>query len=191
MSNNIKVLKIFESFVLGKCACGCNEEINIRKSNGRLKQFITNHHWRLAKNKRDQKGEKNATWKGGRYMHDGYWFVLAPDHPNADNTGYVRENVKMFTDHYKCCMLKWSRVHHINEIKTDNRIENLQGMTHSQHMSLHKNGCIGKRTVPDDRVCLLCKSNITYSFIRKNRKYFMWYKFEDGFMCAKCRIKNK
>lgn len=43
-----------------------------------------------------------------------------------------------------CCLLDWSHVHHINGKKRDNRLENLQAMTNSQH-SRHE-GLIRVRT---------------------------------------------
>lgn len=42
-------------------------------------------------------------------------------------------------------------VHHLNQIKTDNRLENLMYLTHSEHLSLHKTGnqyCLGKKLSP-------------------------------------------
>lgn len=84
------------------------------------------------------KGENCIFWKGGRFLSsDGYWLVLKPDHPKCDNDGYIREHRLIYEEYYKCCLLPWIHIHHINEIKTDNRIENLQALTPSEHSSLH------------------------------------------------------
>lgn len=42
-------------------------------------------------------------------------------------------------------------VHHKNEIKTDNRLDNLMYLTRADHISLHKTGkkyCLGKKLSP-------------------------------------------
>ena len=69
-------------------------------------------------------------------------------------TGYLREKTKDgWSQHHKLVMernlgrklLKNECVHHKNEIKTDNRIENLQLMTMKEHTQLHHIGT--KRSV--------------------------------------------
>ena len=52
--------------------------------------------------------------------------------------GYVREHRLVWEKHNKAILLPWADVHHINENIQDNRIENLQAMTHGQHRSKHK-----------------------------------------------------
>lgn len=95
-------------------------------------RFKQGHHIRTV----DQKGEKNRYWKGGRTKHEGYSFLYIPGHPNAEASGYVREHIHVYQEYYRCCMLDWGEIHHINEQRDDNRIENLQGMTSSQHSKL-------------------------------------------------------
>ncbi len=71
-------------------------------------------------------------------------------------------------------LLDIEQVHHINKIKTDNRIENLQLTTRWQHPEHHHKDMTNRK-------CLICGSSKTYF-----DKCFIWYKRDDGFVCAKC-----
>lgn len=69
----------------------------------------------------------------GVLRKDGYLLIYSGNHPKKNNRGYVLAHVKIFEDSHKCCLLDWANIHHINGIKHDNRVENLQGMTRRQH----------------------------------------------------------
>lgn len=68
---------------------------------------------------------------------DGYIKVYYPDHPDATKDGYVAEHRLVMENAIGRRLEKNEVVHHINHIRTDNRIENLKLMTFSEHMSLH------------------------------------------------------
>lgn len=88
--------------------------------------------------KRDQTGEKNLMWKGGKTKNKaGYILVRKTDHPNASKRGLVMEHRIVMEDHIKRILKPNEVVHHKNFIKDDNRIENLELMTHSDHQTLH------------------------------------------------------
>jgi len=72
------------------------------------------------------KGSKNPRWKGGRRNHtEGYIQILMPQHPFCDSNGYVFEHRLVMEKHLKRYLKKVERVHHLNGIKSDNKIENL------------------------------------------------------------------
>ena len=106
--------------------------------------------------KRNQLGENNTAWKGGRVLvgtktYDGhrffssrnpskaYYMVKRRGHPNANKQGYVFEHVEIALnaagrkklDSPKEC------VHHINFIRTDNRPGNLVICTQDKHREYH------------------------------------------------------
>lgn len=87
----------------------------------------------------NQAGENNPMWKSGRIIHKGYSYIL------NNNYKYSTEHRKIYEDFIGRPLLKDEVVHHINENKLDNRLENLQLMTKGEHISLHKKGNI----VPD------------------------------------------
>lgn len=90
-------------------------------------------------NRRGIIGNKNPRWKGGRYLsYHGYDMIMSKGHPRADKDGYVYGHILVYEEYYKCCVLQWAAIHHINGIKNDNRIENLKGMMHSMHSSEHR-----------------------------------------------------
>ena len=96
------------------------------------------------------RGEKNASWRGGRKKSNyGYWLVQCIDHPFAwDKSGYVFEH-RLIAEKYllteeNSVVIDGKRylspeydVHHINEIKTDNRPENLVVMKRGEHSRIH------------------------------------------------------
>ena len=83
-------------------------------------------------------GHKNNNWKGGRCLDSyGYWRVWTPNHPYSDYWGYVFEHRLVMEKHIGRYLSREELVHHINEIKTDNRIENLQVMTRIEHSKYH------------------------------------------------------
>lgn len=83
----------------------------------------------------DMSGDKNPNWKGGRLIDkDGYILIYKPNHPNKNAIGYVREHRLVMEKKLKRLLKMTEVVHHINNIKDDNRIENLMLFkTRSEH----------------------------------------------------------
>jgi hypothetical protein len=71
------------------------------------------------------KGSANPNWRGGKMVRpDGYVYIYSPHHPYS-NRGYVMEHRLVMEKFLKRFLLPKEVVHHINEVKDDNRIENL------------------------------------------------------------------
>lgn len=101
--------------------------------------------------KRDQRGPKNDSWRGGRVLvaktkrqrgertsfGNGYYYLLMPEHPNADRRGYVAEHIVVATQAAGRALRKGEIVHHINLNKHDNRPENLVIAKRQPHAIWH------------------------------------------------------
>lgn len=127
-----KVIFVGKKFTLGFCGCGCKESIKLRKGNRCLRRF---------KNLHQNRGDNNPTFNGHKsYIdHEGYSHVYHPSHRFADRRGYIREHRLVWEQHNKACLLPWADVHHKNKQRSDNKIENLMAITHSQHTTtLHQ-----------------------------------------------------
>lgn len=86
---------------------------------------------------RDITGDKNPNWRGGIRNDNGYIVIYSPNHPNKKRYGDVYEQVLIMEKHIGRYLEKNEVVHHINGIKNDNRLENLQLMTKTEHRSYH------------------------------------------------------
>ena len=69
-------------------------------------------------------GENNGNWNGGKKTMRGYISILKPEHP-LNNAGYVLEHRLVMEEYLGRYLLPKEVVHHINETRNDNRIENL------------------------------------------------------------------
>lgn len=106
----------------------------------RTKPIRQTCHGRLSK--------QGTRWKSAIYIiNGGYITVKYKDHPRSNGNGYVLLHV-LIMEHKIGRFLKWKGtrgsansevVHHINSDVTDNRLENLQLMTRSEHTELHDN----------------------------------------------------
>lgn len=71
--------------------------------------------------------EFNGNWRGGRTRHKaGYVMVRAPRHPRASGSGYVFEHILVMEDHLGRRLGPDETVHHLNGVRDDNRLENLE-----------------------------------------------------------------
>lgn len=71
-------------------------------------------------------GDKNPSWKGGRTVDkDGYVLLHKPDHPDCNSNGYIREHRLVAESVLGRRLTKTEVVHHINDVRDDNRPENL------------------------------------------------------------------
>lgn len=85
-------------------------------------------------------GKDSPNYNGGKYIDDkGYVRVLQPDHPK-NIRGYTYEHRVVLEAYLNRYLEAWETVHHINEIKVDNRLANLFLCSTEEHSALHKEG---------------------------------------------------
>jgi len=83
-------------------------------------------------------GKRNYNWHGGIRKHEGYVFILKHDHPRSGKSGYVKRAILVLEEKLGRPIRNGYDSHHINEIKDDDRPENLEERQYGEHRSLHK-----------------------------------------------------
>lgn len=98
----------------------------------------------MIKKRRDYTGSNNPCYRGGRRQRrDGYIDILTKNHPfSRDN--YVLEHRLVMEKYIGRFLNRDEVVHHKNGIKDDNRIENLELFSRSEHAFEHEWGKINK-----------------------------------------------
>ena len=115
-----------------------------RKTKDGLKAKFCSHKC-YAKN-RDRRGAYKPF-----VLISGYKYIYKPEHPKAIKKGYVAEHRLVAEKKIGSFLKDDEEVHHINFDKLDNRPENLQILSKSEHSKLHqklkKRGEDGKFTL--------------------------------------------
>lgn len=68
---------------------------------------------------------------------DGYIWMRSQKYPGASPNGYVLEHRLIMANHLGRRLTSDEIVHHINDDRADNRIENLEIMSNSKHVKYH------------------------------------------------------
>lgn len=87
----------------------------------------------------ENKGDKASGWKGGRVIDArGYVDIYCPDHPYADNKGYVPEHRLVMEKHLGRFLRPEEVVHHKDGNIQNNALENLELFpSQNSHISYH------------------------------------------------------
>ena len=99
----------------------CNIEDCTKSHYGR---GYCNMHYTRWRNHGDPTINKAIT--GRKWKQNGYVMLHLPEHPNSQKSGTIREHVLIMSEYLGRPLRKDETVHHINGIKNDNRIENLE-----------------------------------------------------------------
>lgn len=165
---------------LKKCECrkpDCKEMIPSVTINGKPMRFAWGH---------NDKGNYKEEYP----TPDGYIYTHTTNKTRTNKQGLIRKHRLVYEEYYNCCLLPWIHIHHINGNKTDNRIENLEPLTGSEHNRRHnprikRRGPGIKKRNSDDNTCSICNSDKTY--IDKRWDKPVWYRDDkDGVLCGKC-----
>jgi hypothetical protein len=115
---------------------------------------------------------------------NGYALVKSPKHPKAMKDGWYWEHILVAENKINRRLKPHESVHHINQIKTDNREENLFVCTRSEHDKAHGMKTVSFYKLKDSWVCKKCEGcGKTFygppSIIKKRKK------------CnSQCRVQN-
>lgn len=123
----------------GLCMCGCGGETGIVRDwddtrgyqPGDRRRYVKGHH-----PKPQRRGPEHPLWRGGRVRNsDGYIVrTIQDNHPLAamayidSRTGSLKvlEHRLVMGEYLRRPLTAWEEVHHVNSVRDDNRIENLQ-----------------------------------------------------------------
>jgi len=86
-----------------------------------------------------KKGKNNPNWKGGEKKDGrGYILIWKPDHPHSTKQGYVKRARLIMEQHIGRYLEPGEVVHHKNEIRDDDSIENLDLFSNNgKHIIFH------------------------------------------------------
>lgn len=86
-----------------------------------------------------RKGKRSNAWKSGKRYSQGYIAIYSPNHPYRTKMGYVFKH-RLIVEKYLGRYLKPREItHHINNIRNDNRIDNLMVFINSvAHLKFHR-----------------------------------------------------
>lgn len=79
---------------------------------------------------------------------NGYYMIYAPFHPSCTNRGFVRLHRAIMEYHIGRYLTPTEIVHHKNGDIHDNRLENLEVITRSDHIKFHKSYLIRRPPIP-------------------------------------------
>lgn len=167
-----------------KCACGCGELIPSVGKNGLPQTYKNNHH---------SKGENNGNYKRGWFITQGYKKLTGyQGHPNASKKGEIREQILVMSQFLGRPLTKTEVVHHKNEDKLDNRIENLELTDRSKHQNIH-NPKKGTGKDWTGTVCIECNGETTYPDKNGNPHWMLHPVTKKPYVCMRCyrRIKSQ
>ncbi len=139
------------------CQCGCGEITPIASRNEYRRGHIKGQHVKIIAG-HNFRGKLNVNFKDYRRILNGYVVIKMPEHPRANKNGFVREHIIIAEKALGKYLPKGAVVHHINQIKTDNRNENLLICENdSYHQSLHRRLRAYLETGnADTRLCYFC-----------------------------------
>ncbi|MBM9931837.1 hypothetical protein IPC339_29745 [Pseudomonas aeruginosa] len=114
----------------------CSNEFTKKRKEQRFCSQIC----RQRNNGKGRAGQKTGLRQGAykqRLTKDGYLRMYAAKHPYANGRKEIHVHVMVMEMHIGRPISPGECVHHINGIKTDNRLENLQLMSFSEHSKEH------------------------------------------------------
>lgn len=154
------------------CECGCGGAAPIATMTNRKRGHIQGQAMRFIQG-------HNAlayppAYKGGRSKtSNGYILCMAKDHPRASKNGYVREHILVAEKAIGRYLPVGAEVHHVNEVKDDNRTTNLvicENTTY--HQLLHARMDAYRATGdPDAKKCWVCQQYDLSITRRSGRKW--------------------
>lgn len=88
---------------------------------------------------KDKKRGDHPCWKGGRIKDkDGYVAIYAPDHPWPRKMRYIREHIVVMELHIGRRLTASECVHHKDNNRENNALENLEVMNKGEHIRMHR-----------------------------------------------------
>lgn len=117
-------------------------------------------------------GDRNHQWKGGKYKNnqgyittrvprDSFFWNMTQKNKHKAGQGVVLEHRLFMARHLNRCLLPWEVVHHKNGIKDDNRLENLQLISSTQHLPDTESKALIKRLLKENESL---KNKLKYSY---------------------------
>lgn len=82
----------------------------------------------------------------------GYEYIYSPNHPLANKSGKVYTHRYLYSLYHNQYVTEDEIVHHIDENKRNNSIDNLEKLSNSEHTKLHN-----PQTAIQENICLQCK----------------------------------